>query len=583
MKTFGIYLAYPPEVDLHAQGLGRYLAEFLNAARDRTDARFVIACPSWMIKSLHELFERAGISPKAFEIISPKTEPSILRLFQAYQSYKRRLRKRYFLRSVAYLAGLIGRLTTRAEKALATVRSGLFLSLLILLTAPFLGTVYVLYFLFHQLERLRLLRSDGRLAMIDEQPQQIEHARHPGDDGDHVQRRLPVSLVFLAGLRRIWRSANGWLEKLASRPTLRPQSNPATVRLYRFMEYAEGKLLCDLINSRKEISAWYAPTAFWSHFNGIKAPRLICVPDVVLSEFPVAFSSISGDRIPETFKSIERTIEGGDHFVTYSDDIKYRTLVDHYRVAPDAITVVAHGVNRMDDLIAVSGFPDNKTTTDLFCKSLFCVALNKAIGTENAANFDSGDVQFIFYASQFRPSKNIVSLLRAYEHLLRRRYIGHKLVLTGDPNSLPQIGKFIKEYNLQNDVLCLHGLSAQELAACYRLADLAVNPSLSEGGCPFTLTEALSVGTPVVMARIAVTLEVLTDSDLQNLMLFDPYDWKDIAARIEWALKNRDVLLGRQLELYEKLSERSWATVVSEYIAILDRISSSGRELKGSP
>jgi len=47
------------------------------------------------------------------------------------------------------------------------------------------------------------------------------------------------------------------------------------------------------------------------------------------------------------------------------------------------------------------------------------------------------------------------------------------------------------------------------IAACYKLADLAVNPSLSEGGFPFTFTEALSVGTPVVMARIPVTEEII--------------------------------------------------------------------------
>jgi glycosyltransferase involved in cell wall biosynthesis len=122
-------------------------------------------------------------------------------------------------------------------------------------------------------------------------------------------------------------------------------------------------------------------------------------------------------------------------------------------------------------------------------------------------------------------------------------------------------------------VLCLHGLTARELAACYRLAELAVNPSLSEGGCPFTLTEALSVGTPVVMGRIAVTEEVITDPALQDVMLFDPYDWKDMAARIEWALQNREALLTRQLKFYAKLSQRTWRHVVDEHIAILDRIS----------
>jgi glycosyltransferase involved in cell wall biosynthesis len=123
----------------------------------------------------------------------------------------------------------------------------------------------------------------------------------------------------------------------------------------------------------------------------------------------------------------------------------------------------------------------------------------------------------------------------------------------------------------------LRSLSDQELAACYRLADLAVNPSLSEGGCPFTLTEALSVGTPVVMSRIRVSEEVVTDRGLQGLMFFDPYSWEDIANKIQWALTNRTVLLSLQLPLYERLAERSWSSVVDEYIVLLDQISINQR------
>ena len=62
----------------------------------------------------------------------------------------------------------------------------------------------------------------------------------------------------------------------------------------------------------------------------------------------------------------------------------------------------------------------------------------------------------------------------------------HKLILTGNPEVLPAVKEFIKDHYLQNDVLFLHGLKIQELAACYKLADLAVNPSLSEGAA-FTL------------------------------------------------------------------------------------------------
>ena len=138
---------------------------------------------------------------------------------------------------------------------------------------------------------------------------------------------------------------------------------------------------------------------------------------------------------------------------------------------------------------------------------------------------------------------------------------------------MPEIGDFIRENNLANDVLCLPGLTVPELAACYKLADLAVNPSLSEGGCPFTFGEALSVGTPVVMARIAVTEEVITDPDLQAMMLFDPYVGQDMADRIEWALKNREKLRSVQMEAFKSMSLRTWDAVVADHVRILDRIS----------
>jgi glycosyltransferase involved in cell wall biosynthesis len=147
------------------------------------------------------------------------------------------------------------------------------------------------------------------------------------------------------------------------------------------------------------------------------------------------------------------------------------------------------------------------------------------------------------------------------------------LILTGHPSAIPEIWQFIFDNRLENDVIFLHGLKIEELAACYKLATLAVNPSLSEGGCPFTFTEALSVGTPVVMARIPVTEEVIRNSGVQDATFFDPYDWEDCASRIEWAIKNRAELLSLQLKTYAELCERSWTDVVREHLQVLDDIS----------
>jgi glycosyltransferase involved in cell wall biosynthesis len=364
---------------------------------------------------------------------------------------------------------------------------------------------------------------------------------------------------------------------------LQPKENWRIARLYRLMLDVESSMLQELIEKRRDVAAWYCPTAFWPRFHEIGAPRLMCVPDVVIAEFPAGFASVGGDRYLESFREVERAIGAGAHFVTYSEDVKWRTLVRRYGIDPVTIRVVPHGANELLHLVQVSGTPDDEAATAALCRNLFTTAVAKAVDNSYATFFKRSSIRFIFYPSQFRPNKNLISLLRAYEYLLRRRFVGHKLVLTGNPSLSPEIGQFIAQHNLENDVLCLYDLSDQELAACYRLADLAVNPSLTEGGLPFTFSEALSLGTPVVMARMPATEEVVTDTVLRDLMLFDPFDWKDIAQHIEWALQHRDELLQVQVPVYEKLSKRTWRHVVDEHIDILAQISAVGSSSGGAP
>ncbi len=346
------------------------------------------------------------------------------------------------------------------------------------------------------------------------------------------------------------------------------------MRLYRLMEADEGERVAKVVNGMRHVQAWYCPAAFWPAFNRISTPRLMCVPDVVTAEFPVGFS-VADPELMKNVELVERAIGGGEHFVTYSSRVKWNTLVDRYSVSPSAVAVVPHACWDLSPSIRVSGFPDEEAATRNYCESQLRQALARTGGGAYAGGLATESIRYLFYPSQFRPNKNLLTLLRAYQHLLRDRFIQQKLILTGDPKRLPPVRDFIREHRLENDVLCLHGLTTHELAACYRLADLAVNPSLSEGGCPFTLTEALSVGTPVVMARIPVTEEVVLDETLREMMLFDPYDWHDVASRIEWALEHREILLAAQREFYLVLSKRTWRDVVDDHVAILDGLAAA--------
>lgn len=537
VKYYGIYLAYAPTVDLRSAGLGRYLAALIKGAEGREDVRFVLACPSWSREGLAELFESEGVSKNSVDICSPTGKPLVLRGYERYQAYKLRpkkisLRQRATNQVYAAKDAFMGRTERRLIRAhslsgvLPVLLEFALLAVMALLLSPLLVSA-------------ALLLGGGVL----------------------VQRSAAWALERVAGLRnRLLRALD------------RPKEDGLVLRLYKQMEEAEANRLLLLINDLSYVRAWYSPTAFWPAFNDISAPKLMCVPDVVLAEFPVGFSDVGGDRFLSTFEALESAIQLGQHFITYSENVKRETLLEGYAVRASNVTVIHHAANDLSRWVKVSGFDDVEATSRHYCGRLLSGALRKSFNRNYAEGFLNDSVRFLFYASQFRPNKNMLLLLRAYKYLLRERLIGHKLILTGNPKDFPVVQQFITENFLENDVLCLYGLNIQELAACYKLADLAVNPSLSEGGCPFTFTEALSVDTPVVMARIPVTEEVLTDPELQDITFFDPYDWQDIAHRIEWALTNREHLLAVQRKTYGELAQRSWTDVVNEHIAVLEQI-----------
>jgi hypothetical protein len=188
-------------------------------------------------------------------------------------------------------------------------------------------------------------------------------------------------------------------------------------------------------------------------------------------------------------------------------------------------------------------------------------------------NFDFTGLRFIFYTSQIRPTKNICSLIRAFHKVLHENHEPIKLILTGTPSDIGSVPELITELGLKRDVLFLPRIPTRVMAALYHLSALAVNPTLFEGGFPFTFSEAYSVGTPSVMSRIPVVEEYINDPDLQTAMLFDPYNVDDIAERIYWGLQNRDELFDIQRSVYERLKSRSLDQVAREYADVINRMS----------
>lgn len=542
VRHYGIFIAYPPTVDLRDQGLGRHLAMFLKGAEGVTDVRFTIVCPSWTRDTLEELFKSEQVSSEGFKIVAPERKPYALRLFELLRAYRARPKRQGWITSIFKLLikGSVTIWNYSTSRAVAVHDISTFIRFLFIFI-PILIISTPLFVLVAPF--MLVFWCANRLAKL----------------APHI-----ISYIENNNWIRLYKKSSSFFVK--------PENKKWVLRLFDEMHRQEISRMQEKIIALSKVRAWYCPTAFWPDFNDIKAPRLMCVPDVVLSDFSAGFSTVGGDRFLQTFEKVGKAIRQGEHFVTYSETVKWNTLVDRYGASAANVTVIPHAPNLLNKSIEISGFPDPEATARNFCQTLLRMALQRSTNPGYTSDFQNGDVKFLFYASQLRPNKNVLMLLRAFEFLLRKRYLGHKLILTGNPYLMPEIGAFVTDHRLENDVIFLHSLSVAELAACYKLADVAVNPTLSEGGCPFTFTEALSVGTPVVMSRIAVAEEILTDSILQEVTFFDPYDWRDCAKRVEWAVTHRDELLAIQRETYATLARRTWSDVVREHVQVLDKI-----------
>lgn len=532
MKTYGIFTAYSPDTKFEHEGLGRYLAMFLKASQSREDIQFAIACPSWSRKSLRALFDSFDIDRKSYSFVGPAQLPLALVLRSLVRRKVRGATKRGRLKRILAAGRGIASHLRSVIGALLASRNPLQMLLLGLYLLPYLLVAVLAAVL------------GGLVLGVTKMLQRLNRAG---------KRQLA----------RMWWRLRRMRSELSKRYL--------AAGLYRSMLERELDTIVAMATSRSDIVAWYCPTSLWPEVHRLQGPKLICIPDMVLTEFPVPFA-LDGEHLRLTYRAVQRTLDQPAHFVTYSNRTKWTVAVDRFGIPPSTVSVIPHAANELSEHLKVTGFPDIARTQRNYKQVLLSLAIHKGSRNFTQSGFQI-DFPYIFYASQFRPSKNIMVLLRAYKELHHNRHFGRKLILTGNLSTASDIQTFLKHSNLHNDVVFLPGLSTAQLAAAYSLADLAVNPSLSEGGMPFTFTEALSVGTPVVMADIEVTREVLTDSDVLEATVFDPYDWQALADKIEWALDNRESVYAKQRAFYDQhLASRTWTDVVNEHIQVLDQL-----------
>ena len=184
---------------------------------------------------------------------------------------------------------------------------------------------------------------------------------------------------------------------------------------------------------------------------------------------------------------------------------------------------------------------------------------------------------YTFYASQNRPNKNVILMLKTLKRL-KDKGVDFTLVTTGRMDTLKVTQEYVKKNNLSDRIIETSQLDEQELYTLYKYSSLAVIPTIIEGlGMSGQCLEALSFGTiPVIHAKSFGIRERLKMVGLSmktaDLNWVDLDDDEGLAKKIEEVLKNPKPHIEKQKHIIEAYIRRTWSDVAKDYMDLFNQI-----------
>jgi glycosyltransferase involved in cell wall biosynthesis len=135
---------------------------------------------------------------------------------------------------------------------------------------------------------------------------------------------------------------------------------------------------------------------------------------------------------------------------------------------------------------------------------------------------------FLLYVGTIEPRKNLLTLVRAFEEILRETPLCPQLVLTGRTGWLTgELFAYVERAGLGDRLRLTGYVSDEDLRALYSSCRVMVFPSLYEGaGLP--PLEAMACGAPVVTSDAAAVSEMVGDAALR----FRATDHRELAATL---------------------------------------------------
>lgn len=176
--------------------------------------------------------------------------------------------------------------------------------------------------------------------------------------------------------------------------------------------------------------------------------------------------------------------------------------------------------------------------------------------------------EFLLFVSTLEPRKNLLTLLKAFDQILRHTSLRPQLVIAGGQGWLmEETFSFMNTAGIKERLRLTGFLEDEELRALYSSCKAFVYPSLYEGfGLP--PLEAMACGAPVIASRIPALQETLGDAAI----LKEPVDVDGLTKSIIELFENNERRRSMSAAGPEHAARFSWEKAAHQTYEVYEKV-----------
>lgn len=323
-------------------------------------------------------------------------------------------------------------------------------------------------------------------------------------------------------------------------------------------------------NTYIEVDGWLSLFPQYTHATLLDAPVTVIFPDAIPLVFPDYAEASWGedghhvawrDRVGELLADVDRVI-------TFSEHVARDHVNDLFRYDLSKIRPIIGAPPDLSPLLPY--VRDHKRTPDSLKKA--AEDLRRHALTHSSPYFEDypfEDSPYVAISTQDRVTKNLRIVADAVSRVVRDDRASLKMLMTAQlmfGTHWSPLPYFVEDAQLHRDIISLPDLPRPVHAAFYHAAELAIHPSIFEGGAgTFPFLEAASVGTPCLMADGPHQREINLQAPRLAKFVFDPNDTDGLVKLIRMVRDHRAEIVEEQASIYQQLRQRTWQDVAMEY------------------